>query len=106
MNIMETLIKFFKKVKMYLKKIWRRIKEYHHFIVVRKRLIRIRMATDKTMGDKLRTIAAKIDAIEKYGDKYCNPDNAGRLDAHYNKKYYNKLKNEVKKELLILMYNY
>ena len=58
------------------------------------------------MGDKLRTLAAKADAIDEYYNRHCNPDKIDRLKAHKNKKWYNKHKNNLKKELLLLNYNY
>lgn len=77
-----------------------------HLLYVKHRACHIDRVTDKTIGDKLRTLAAKADAIEQYHNRYCNPDRVGRLDAQYNEKWYNKHKNNLKKEMLLLNYNY
>lgn len=82
------------------------IKEYWHNCKIRYRAWRVYYMVDKTMGDKLRTLAAKIDAVEEYKEKYCNPDVIGRMESYKCKRNYNKLKNNIKKELLLLLYNY
>ena len=81
------------------------VRQYHS-LKVRKRAWFIKQVSDNTMGDKLRTLAAKIDAIEEYKDKYCNPDKVCRVDTYRPKRNYNKMKNNLKKELLVLLHGY
>ena len=83
------------KIRTYFKNVFSHMKEY-----------KLNNNTDKTIGDKLRTLAAKADAIEEYYEKYCNEEKIDRLKAHKNKKWYNKHKNNLKKELMLLNYNY
>lgn len=82
------------------------LKRIVHKVSVLRRARKINQTIDVTLGDKLRTIAAKIDAVEEYNRKYCNPDKVGTIDAHYSVRTYNKYKNNLKKELLVLLYNY
>ena len=84
----------------------RNLKRIVHKVKVIRRARKIHQNIDVTLGDKLRTIAAKIDAVEEYNRKYCNTDKVGTLDAHYSVRTYNKHKNNIKKELLALLYNY
>ena len=67
---------------------------------------RIKTNTDTTMGDKLRTLAAKIDAIEQYNNKYANPDKVGRIDSYQGQKNYKYLKELIKEELQQLVDRY
>lgn len=90
----------------YFKNVYSHLKEYKRLSHIRYRAWRLNSNTDKTMGDKLRTLAAKADAIDEYYNRHCNPDKIDRLKAHKNKKWYNKHKNNLKKELLLLNYNY
>ena len=79
---------------------------FSRLIKIRYRVWHINQVAPQTMGDKLRDIANKIDAIEKYHDKYCDPNKVCRVDTYRPKRNYNKLKNNIKKELLLLLYNY
>ena len=95
------------------KKIWHALchaygqtKAFFRLIKIYYRAWHINHVTPQTMGDKLRDIAAKIDAIEKYHDKYCDPEKVCRVDTYRAKRIYNKHKNNIKKELLLLLYNY
>ncbi len=90
----------------YFRNVYLRLKKYKHLSYIKYRAWRIDMNTDKTMGDKLRTLAAKADAIDEYYYKHCNENKIDRLTAHKNKKWYTKHKNNLKKELLLLNYNY
>jgi hypothetical protein len=50
--------------------------------------------------DKFSDFAAKIEAVEQYRCLYCNEKNVGHLNAMYNQKNYNAIKEELKKEIL------
>ena len=78
----------------------------YHALRVRYRAYHIKQVSDLTMGDKLRTLAGKFDAIDEYWDKYCNEEKVCRVDTYKPKRNFNKMKNDLKKELLILLHGY
>jgi len=93
-------------VLVWIRLIRKQVSNFFHNFRVLIRAWNIKQETNVSMGDKLRVIAAKIDAIEKYGNKYANPDKVGRMESYRGKRNYNKLKNDIKKELLILLHSY
>ena len=95
------------------KKIWcffcrayLQIKELVVFIKKCKRARRIRPFLNQTLSEKLIFMADKIEAIENYRETYCDYRKVGRVEAHKCMMNYKKLKNDVKKEIIVLLYNY
>lgn len=93
-------------IKRYFIKAYVCVRREYHKICVYYRYHRIKVNTDVTTADKFRTLAAKMDALEDYYDKYCNPDKVGRLECRRPQRHYIKIKNQLKKEALMLLYNY